>query len=504
MATIYSLVCFGGRTGKTVTISNASPAVVTLTNHGLRNGAGLVFSTTGALPTGVTAGVTYYAKSTASNTLNLYDTYANAIAGGTTGRVNTSSAGSGTHNAKGAYFLGLNAGALSRYGASGSERVYDGLVAWNTARSGASVYDTEVCEIGEAFTEIVSSDLSISVPSAASRIETKVNGIRTTGFHAGVYGAGYIFQRTPNGSNPSMSLTKYRITIDGFTVTVVGAGYNNGGIGVSKPQCSVLNMFSVGRSDGAGSGISISGVLSVAVNCISIGWGSGIYVDQYVPGVTVANNQFSKNTTGVNPANSNTNGFYYNNISVGNTTNWGTQPTQMEGAANNAGLSGQAWGSATRLTIATTDFVDYTNNDFRPALVTSPQVETGVLFFGALPFDAADSFRPSYNNGAAAYYDVGAYEFDLGYGPWPATTTVTFTGVNSGSEIRVYDSTGAALDGVESCSADHVLTWTVSANPVTVRVVNTAYKIKEFQYTNVAGNTSLPIQQEADKWYSNP
>ena len=82
MATVYSLICFGGRTGKTVTISNGNPCVVTLTRHGLRDGTGVVLSTTGTLPAGVTAGVTYYSKSTAENTHNLYDTSANAIAGG--------------------------------------------------------------------------------------------------------------------------------------------------------------------------------------------------------------------------------------------------------------------------------------------------------------------------------------------------------------------------------------------------------------------------------------
>lgn len=37
MATVYSLVCWGGRTGKTVSIS-ASTDVVTLTRHGVRTG----------------------------------------------------------------------------------------------------------------------------------------------------------------------------------------------------------------------------------------------------------------------------------------------------------------------------------------------------------------------------------------------------------------------------------------------------------------------------------
>lgn len=507
MSTVYSLVCWGGLTGKTVTMTIASPCVVTSTNHGLRDGTGLRFKSNGdTLPTGLTSGVTYYAKSTAANTFNLYSDAA------LTTIINTSGSQSGTHILQSLFvadpattLASYGLSDLSRYGSSGSERVYGGLVAWNSGRSGASAYDTEVCEVGEVFTEIVSSDLSISVPAASSRIETKINGIRTAAFHAGVYLAGYRFQRNVSGSSASISLTKYRITVDGFTITVVGSGYGNGGISLAKAQCSLLNMYVVGRFDGAGNAVSVTGVLSSVVNCVSIGWANGIYIDQYIAGIVVANSLFSKNTTGVNPVNAQTQGFYYNNISVGNTTtNWGTQPTSMEGAANNAGLSGQAWGAATRITIATTDFIDHTNNNFKPALSTSPQVEAGIEYYGANGYDLEDAVRPNYMNGAAAYYDVGAFEFDHGYGLAPASTTVTFTGVNAGSEIRVYNAAGSEIAGVESCDANHALTWNVDATALTIRIVHTAYKIKEFQYTNVEGSVSLPIQQEADKWYSNP
>ena len=88
------------------------------------------------------------------------------------------------------------------------------------------------------------------------------------------------------------------------------------------------------------------------------------------------------------------------------------------------------------------------------------------------------------------------------------TTTVTFSGVNAGSEIRVYLPDGTALAGVESCDANHVLTWDVypagANSTVTIRIVNTAYRIKEFTYTPTVGAASLPVQQEVDKWYSNP
>jgi len=45
---------------RTVTMTIASPAVVTLATHGMAAGTAFKFSTTGALPTGVVAGQTYY------------------------------------------------------------------------------------------------------------------------------------------------------------------------------------------------------------------------------------------------------------------------------------------------------------------------------------------------------------------------------------------------------------------------------------------------------------
>lgn len=89
------------------------------------------------------------------------------------------------------------------------------------------------------------------------------------------------------------------------------------------------------------------------------------------------------------------------------------------------------------------------------------------------------------------------------------TTDVTFDGVNAGSEIRVYLPDGTEAAGIESCAADQVLSWSVYApgspnNTVTVRIVHPTYKIKEFDYTASTGAVSLPVQQEVDKWYSNP
>lgn len=78
----------------TATITIASPGVVTWTGHGLSANDVVKFSTTGALPTGITAGTTYYVRSTGLTT----DTFQiSTTAGGSA--VNTSGSQSGTHTA---------------------------------------------------------------------------------------------------------------------------------------------------------------------------------------------------------------------------------------------------------------------------------------------------------------------------------------------------------------------------------------------------------------------
>lgn len=85
----------------TVTISNASPAVVTRTSHGWADGDPVMFSSTGSLPTGVTANTIYYVRNKTTNTFNLSSTPIGAL-------VNTSGAGSGLHSSS----LGLVGGDL--------------------------------------------------------------------------------------------------------------------------------------------------------------------------------------------------------------------------------------------------------------------------------------------------------------------------------------------------------------------------------------------------------
>lgn len=80
----------------TATMTIANPCVITSTKD-LRTGTPVKFSTTGSLPTGITAGTTYYWIRQSSTTGNLATSKSNAYSGTT---ITTSGSQSGTHTLK--------------------------------------------------------------------------------------------------------------------------------------------------------------------------------------------------------------------------------------------------------------------------------------------------------------------------------------------------------------------------------------------------------------------
>lgn len=99
----------------TVTISNASPAVITWANHQLSINQPVVFTTTGGLPTGLTAGTPYYviAAGLTSGALEVAATPGGAA-------INTSSAGTGTQTGTAQTPYWANLGAQQVGGPSGA------------------------------------------------------------------------------------------------------------------------------------------------------------------------------------------------------------------------------------------------------------------------------------------------------------------------------------------------------------------------------------------------
>jgi hypothetical protein len=106
-----------------VTVTIAAPGVFSWTNHGLAAGTPIKFATTGALPTGITAGTTYYVAATGL-TANSFSV--SATPGGTA--ITTTGTQSGTHTASTApapskrYFVGLVTGATEAFGGPNNVR----------------------------------------------------------------------------------------------------------------------------------------------------------------------------------------------------------------------------------------------------------------------------------------------------------------------------------------------------------------------------------------------
>ena len=91
-ASIDATTLLSGSTAATVTITIASPAVVTWPAAAPANETAVTLSTSGALPTGLSAGTVYYVVGASGSTANLAAAY-----GGAT--INTSGSQSGTHTA---------------------------------------------------------------------------------------------------------------------------------------------------------------------------------------------------------------------------------------------------------------------------------------------------------------------------------------------------------------------------------------------------------------------
>ena len=461
---------------------------------------------------------------------------------------------------------------LSRYD---NTRIYDGLVSWNNGRSGASPYDIEVAEIGESFSDILTAVFEVTVPSARNVITTEIGadfeagtkGIRSAAFHSGNFpaltldtmalGTGYVLYNGSITTGSLYKMTRYRDTLDGAIVmNKANASVTVTDLGV---QCRLYNCQVIGAAASVvGVGTNLRSALGEAVNNLFYGFATGASFGSSQLGLYFVNNTVTKCTAAFSAA-STVKGFFYNNISRGNTTDWPTQPTNLEGASNNAGAAGAAWvtGSGTRVTIETTDFANFAGNDFKAASSSSPQVEGGIAPYGAPLDDIAGHVRPDYITGSGttpvtagsfvtgvvysittvgttdftaigasantvgvefratgagsgtgtatpqAKYDIGCFEFDHGYGPWPSTHTLTLTNVVVGSRVFIRDQANTTTHYDQIAAGPTVeITVTVYGDArdnwrIKIRKASAApyYQAYETLMTAAAGSSSIYVNQ---------
>ena len=505
MATVYSLVCWGGRTGKAVIASNSSGLIFTLTSHGLRNGTQLQFTAT-TLPGNVSAGVTYYAKSLSANTFSIYTDAA------LTNRVAWGSSGSAVY-AKSKKMLDFFLQYAGRWGDSGSERCYDGLASFNTARTAAATTTvSEFCELGEAFDDVQPAVLTMNIPAETVTIAPEVDGVKTEAWHGGNYGAGYrCFGRDEVYTN-SLVLSGASHVLRDFSYVL--SGNNNNGVKLSGLFNDFINMlvYATGGDSGQ-SGLSISTIAGKVINCLVAGInGSGISIGEYEgSGCSIIGNTVVKCTgTGFAGAANIVKHIVFSNLSVGNTgANWSAIPGNMLKAGNNAGAAGNTvWYTGTDTSIKTlvadnTCFVDFSGNNFRPASSAAPQVDSAIKLLQSASYDIAGNERPNYNNGGAEAFDVGCYEFDHGYGEHPATATISLTNVISGSRVLITrDDTSAVLYNDVPGSSLSLVTGYIGNFSVVIRKASDSPYYREFSAggTTVADQTtSIKALQQLDE-----
>ena len=500
MATVYSLVCWGGSTGKSVTVSSSTD-YVTLTNHGLRNGKGVQF-VSGTLPTvsgtALALNTTYYAKYISSSTFELY------YDSGLTSKIDFTSAGSSLV-LRGQYYQSLTD--KSRWATGSVERIYDSLASYNSGRSGASSFDVEVCELAEAIDDW--SIPVINIPAASVVITSSIAGVRTEAFHNGVIGAGYVVNKARTSSAVVLTANSWRTTFDGFSARFNGGGeYNGAVITLSGPASVASRMIVYGENVTGETGFNGAEFVNIdRCLCYNLG-GQAVYVARYSTGFSVTNCTFVSCQYGIY-TNYTTSvlGWFYNNLAIASTVaNWypSTSPGGVYAAIGNASSDGTGWAtSGSIVNVATTDFADFSNKDYRPALSTSPQVDSGVAYYGMLGYDITDAEVPNYNNGGAEAVDIGCYEFDHGFGNHPITATLTLTGLATGSDVvvRAAGSSTILASVDQEPSSTWVYTYT-SAHNVDIDVIKPGLvmvSVRNLALT--AANSTLPVSQLIDRNY---
>lgn len=332
MAELYCLVCFGGRQGLYTWFDSGNDRAGAY-NNWLTTGQDVVFTTTGTLPAGLTSGTVYYARYYNNDEFTIHTTKMGAI--NNTNRVLFTSNGSGDHYTYSSYRHNLTTEQKARYGSPGSERIYHGLAGNEGFNRQIRDYlkvnpaqeDVVVAEIGEAFTESYPYNPGIADFIARGvRIESKVNGVRSAAWHNGVPGTGYTLRLT--GEAPGYVLNLNYVTLDG--IEIFADNNNCYAFSCGELSCFMEVKNCIFRGNPAYSGQ--RGMYSLTAgfyynNIIVELGGDGLLLAAYSGTGAVFHNNLVTKCTGTGIASAGSNRLIaYNNISVGNGTNWGLYP----------------------------------------------------------------------------------------------------------------------------------------------------------------------------------
>lgn len=90
-----------------------------------------------------------------------------------------------------------------------------------------------------------------------------------------------------------------------------------------------------------------------------------------------------------------------------------------------------------------------------------------------------------------------------------ATVALSFSGVNTGSEIKIFDKDKVLLDGTETSGTTPAFTLQRYApgsayNTVRILIIALGYEVIDFNFVLPTTNTTIPVFQRIDRNYRNP
>ena len=167
----------------TVTITIASPGVVSLTSHGFQTGDMIYLTTTGALPTGLSQNTIYFVINVTTSTLRLATSAANAAAGTA---INTSGSQSGTHTLRYCpYGLGNGSSTFNVPDLRGRSPIGAGTGSGLTARVLGTQYGAETVTLDSTSLPTHSHSNTVSGGSTGTQSASHTHGAYTDGVQLG-------------------------------------------------------------------------------------------------------------------------------------------------------------------------------------------------------------------------------------------------------------------------------------------------------------------------------
>lgn len=505
MATDYCLLTWAGK-GTTVTFTDAGD-IVNWTNHGGRTGQAFRLTTTGALPTGLSTGTTYYLREGAdANTFTVYPTLTDATNG--TNQVTFTGTGSGTNQVVGEYWASRTTEQKTRWGTAGSERVYGTMIACAAGVNALTTnYFTDLeIEIYDAFTDNQGgAGVDFSLKWRSITIHSRLAGARTPAFHNGVFGSGYKLVTTSQTTQLVSRCS--RSVIDGLEFNCT---YNNPTYGAAIRAFAIGAITRNNLISGGFYGIWVTAIGSTIHHNIVVNATNGFFLFGANTADTAQcyNNIAAKCVKGF-IGSATANACFtasWNNIAIGCTTPWENTPVSCF-IGYNASDTGTPWGdNAVSMATDFTDFTDYANNDFCPASGLKPQVNAGTYIQDVELTDVADDVTPNYES--ATYpnniIDIGAYEYDHGEGLAPSTVNITIDGMANGSVIAIYKTSDmSVILSPTTTTGTYAGTFIYTADTgITVRVrkgtAATKYLPYEYQGTITSSGFALTVSQIPD------